>query len=166
MVFGQQSVRALVDLVSLQAYSSLRRSAVMRFLAWHVDYVKAEPSGRGRSHLVEEESKPVRAENALLVFANFEKNDELRQTAVVEKATTEIESIASQLKVTTIVLNPFAHLFAEPSEPAVALGMLKELHAGLAERNFEVQRLAFGIFYELELKAKGHALSRIARSIS
>jgi threonyl-tRNA synthetase len=137
----------------------------MRFLAWHVDYVRAVPVARGRSALVEE-STPVSGENALLVFANFEKSDESHHTEVIDKAISEISSIAAQLKVATIVLNPFAHLFAEPSKPEVAISMLDQLYAGLVKRNFEVQRLAFGMFYELELRAKGHRLSRIARSIS
>jgi threonyl-tRNA synthetase len=137
----------------------------MRFLAWHVDYVRAEPTERGRSGLVEE-ARSVSAENALLVFASFEKSDESGQTAVADKAVAEIASIASQLKVTRIVLNPFAHLFADPSKPQVAMDMLEQLRAGLVSRGFDVQRLAFGMFYELELKAKGHRLSRIARSIS
>ncbi len=137
----------------------------MRFLAWHVDYVRAEPTERGRSALVEE-AKPVKAENALLVFVNFEKNDESHQAEVIEKAASEIASIAGQLKVTAVVLNPFAHLFAEPSRPEVAVDMLGRFCAGLARRGLDVQRLAFGMFYELELKAKGHRLSRIARSIS
>jgi threonyl-tRNA synthetase len=137
----------------------------MRFLAWHVDYVRAEPTERGRSGLAEEPN-PVRAENALLVFANFEKNDESHQSDVTDKTISEIASIANQLKITAIVLNPFAHLFAEPSRPQVAIDMLAQLHTGLVKRNFDVQRLAFGMFYELELKAKGHRLSRIARSIS
>ncbi len=136
----------------------------MRFLAWHVDYVRAEPTERGRSGLVEE-ARSVRAENALLVFA-FEKTDESRQGEVAEKAIAEISTIAGQLKVRAIVLNPFAHLFAEPSRPEVAMDMLDKLRLGLVGKNFEVQRLAFGMFYELELKAKGHRLSRIARSIS
>lgn len=137
----------------------------MRFLAWHVDYVRAEPTERGRSNVVEE-ARPIRAENALLVFANFEKDDESHRTDVVEKAVTEIASIASQLKITAVVLNPFAHLFAEPSRPEVAVEMLEQLHAGLAKKGLEIQRLAFGMFYELELRAKGHRLSRIARSVS
>ncbi len=136
----------------------------MRFLAWHVDYVRAVPTERGRSGLVEE-AKPVSEENALLVFANFEKIDESRQDDVVGKATAEIASIAAQLKVTRIVLNPFAHLFGDPSRPEAAIEMLELIRAGLVGKDFEVQRLAFGMFYELELKAKGHRLSRIARSI-
>lgn len=136
----------------------------MRFLAWHVGYVRANPTEHGRSALVEE-SKPVAAENALLVFANFERDDESHQPEVIEKAVAEISSMAAQLKVKAIVLNPFAHLFAEPSKPEVAVDMLKRLYTGLAEKNLDVQKLAFGMFYELELKAKGHRYSRMARSI-
>ena len=137
----------------------------MRFLAWHVDYVRAEPTERGRSAQVEE-AKPVKAEYALLVFANFVMIDESHHAQVIERATAEIASIAAQLKVTDVVLNPFAHLFAEPSTPEAAVDMLGRIHEGLVGRNLIVQRLAFGMFYELELKAKGHRLSRIARSIS
>lgn len=136
----------------------------MRFLAWHVDYVRATPTEHGRSTLVEE-SKPISAENALLVFANFEKNDEPHQSEVVEKAVAEIGAMAVQLKVGSVVLNPFAHLFAEPSKPDVAVAMLEQVNAGLTKKNLLVQRLAFGMFYELELKAKGHRYSRMARRI-
>ena len=137
----------------------------MRFLAWHVDYVRAEPTERGRSTFVEE-PRAVNARNALLVFASFEKTDEVRQRDIVSKAVDEIGSIAAQLKVTNVVLNPFAHLFAEPSTVEVAAEMLRQVHAGLADRGLDVQRLSFGVFYELELKAKGHRLSRIARTVN
>jgi hypothetical protein len=137
----------------------------MRFLAWHVDYVIAEPTEQGRSTLVEK-PKRVKAENALLVFVNFEKSDESHQIDVIDRAINEITSIAAQLRIKAVVLNPFAHLFAEPSKPQTARDMLDQLHTGLAKKNLDVQRLAFGMFYELELKAKGHRLSRIARSIS
>ena len=137
----------------------------MRFLAWHVDHVRAEPAERGRSALVEE-PRPVSARNALLIFAHFEKSDETRPTDIIERAVNEIASIASQLKVTTIVLNPFAHLFAEPSKPEAAVAMLGQLELGLAGKGFDTQRLSFGVFYELELKAKGHRLSRIARTVN
>lgn len=136
----------------------------MRFLAWHLEYLVATPTEQGRSAIVEQAGQ-VKAENALLVFANFEKNDEARQMEIVNKAVEEIASIAAQLKLDTIVINPFAHLFAEPSRPDVAKSMLDQLYKALSEKGFNVQKLAFGMFYELELKAKGHRLSRIARSI-
>lgn len=137
----------------------------MRFLAWHVEHVSLTPTEKGRSAVVEK-AEPVKAENALLVFANFEKSDEMHQDEVVAKAAAEIASIAAQLKVTSIVLNPFAHLFADPSKPEVAISMLSMLQTQLAQKNLNVQKLAFGMFYEMDLKAKGHRLSRIARNIN
>jgi threonyl-tRNA synthetase len=129
-----------------------------------VERFKATPTEKGRSQIVED-ATTVEAENALLVFANFEKSDEMRQEEIVSKATNEISSIAENLKTKTIVLNPFAHLFAEPSTPESAVSMLKSLEASLVKSNFHVRRLAFGMFYELELRAKGHRFSRIARRI-
>ena len=137
----------------------------MRFLAWHVDYVRARPTERGRSP-VAEEPRAVDAENALFVFASFERGDEANPGDIVEKAAAELGSIAGQVKVRSVVLNPFAHLFGEPSWPEAAVEMLGQLQSRLADRGFDVQRLAFGMFYELELKAKGHRLARVARSIS
>ena len=84
---------------------------------------------------------------------------------IVNKAADEMASIAAQLKINAMVLNPFAHLFAEPSKPEIAKNILDRLYKVLSEKGFNVQKLAFGMFYELELKAKGHRLSRIARSI-
>lgn len=137
----------------------------MRFLAWHVSRIVATPTEKGRSALVEP-AEPVSATNALVIFASFEKSDESHPDDVVDKAATEIASIAEQLKVPSIVLNPFAHLFAVPSEPGPAKSMLEQLYRRLSDRNYQVQRLAFGMFYELELQVKGHRLSRIARSIA
>lgn len=136
----------------------------MRFLAWHVEWFRAVPTEKGRSPIVED-ARTVEAENAILVFANFEKSDESRQSEIVAKASSELSSIANNLKVGTIILNPFAHLFAEPSTPDSAVSMLRALEVSLTANGFRVQRLAFGMFYELELKAKGHRFSRIARRI-
>lgn len=136
----------------------------VRFLAWHVEHFKAVPTERGRSEIVED-ATVVEADNSLLVFANFEKNDESHQSEIVARASAEIASIVRNLKVQSVVLNPFAHLFAEPSSPASAVSMLKALEESLATNGIQVKRLAFGMFYELDIKAKGHRFSRIARRI-
>ncbi|MEM3883703.1 Threonine--tRNA ligase [Candidatus Micrarchaeum sp.] len=135
----------------------------MRFMCWHVDYVKAEPKGAGRSGVIEQGS-PIDAGESLLIFANFEKKDELSKQNTVDAVTFEIQKIAAQLKVGTIVLNPFAHLFGDNASPQESAIMLSMLEKSLLDRNFTVKKMSFGIFYELELKAKGHPLSRISRS--
>ncbi len=141
-----------------------RHSDGVRFMCWHVERFKAVPTEGGRSSLLED-GKPVESGEALLIFVSFEKADEPRMVDVVDRAVNEIQAIAAQLGVYSVVLNPFAHMFGELSSPSAAAKMLDMLSERLADRKFSVQRLAFGRFYEMELKAKGHKLARISRAI-
>jgi len=138
----------------------------MRFLAWHVDRFECRITERGRSPLVEEYDEPVTvAEEALLVLASVEKEDESAPERVAAKAVAEIAVHAANLKVQTVVLHPFAHLFGQLSRPAVAVQVLKMMEKGLRAQGLAVVRTPFGWFNTLDIKAKGHPLSRIARSI-
>ncbi|MEM3228235.1 MAG: threonyl-tRNA synthetase editing domain-containing protein [Candidatus Micrarchaeaceae archaeon] len=136
-----------------------------RFMAWHVKYFKAYPKERGRSDLIEEANE-VSVGNALLVFLSFEKSDTSKPVEIVDRTSDEIIRICTNLGIGTIVLNPFAHLFGDLANAQDASRMLNDLYKKLKDRNFEVHKLAFGIFYEIELKAEGHKLSRISRIIS
>ncbi len=139
----------------------------MRFLSFHVDYFWYHVTQKGRSKVVEgitEANQECRVEDALVLFISMEKQDE-GNPKVIDNAVTEIGKISDQLKVHTIVLNPFAHLFGELSSLEYAQRALVELAQKLETRNFYVVRIPFGWFNELEMKAKGHPLSRIARII-
>jgi hypothetical protein len=139
----------------------------MRFLAWHVDYFKCRITERGRSPLVEEYDDPeTTAENALLVLASVEKGDEVAPQAVARRAAAEIAAHAASLKVQTIILHPFAHLFGRLSRPSVAVQVLQAIEVGLRARRLAVIRTPFGWFNTLDIRAKGHPLSRVARIIS
>ncbi len=139
----------------------------MRFLAWHVDYFKCRITERGRSPLVEEYDDPETvAEDALLVLASVEKGDEAAPETVAERATAEIAAHAANLKVQTIVLHPFAHLFGQLSRPATAVRVLHKVEEGLRARGLAVTRTPFGWFNTLDIRAKGHPLSRVARTVS
>jgi threonyl-tRNA synthetase len=138
----------------------------MRYLAWHVDYFQCRITERGRSPLVEEYDDPETvAEEALLILASVEKADEAAPGRVATRAVEEIASHAARLKVGTVVLHPFAHLFGELCRPAVAVQVLKAVEDGLHAKGLAVQRTPFGWFNTLEIRAKGHPLSRIARTI-
>jgi len=139
----------------------------MRFLAWHVDYFKCSITERGRSPLVEEYDDPETvAENALLVLASVEKGDEAAPEVVAERATAEIAAHAASLKVGAVVLHPFAHLFGQLSRPATAVRVLQMVEQGLRARGLVVTRTPFGWFNTLDIRAKGHPLSRVARMVS
>jgi hypothetical protein len=139
----------------------------VRFLAWHVDYFKCHITERGRSSLVEEYDDPETvAENALLVLVSVEKGDEAVPETVAERAAAEIVTHAANLKVQTVVLHPFAHLFGQLSQPATAVRVLQMVEERLRASGLVVIRTPFGWFNALEIRAKGHPLSRVARMVS
>lgn len=137
----------------------------MRLLIWHVDAFVAEPTERGRSRVADAEPKPVNLAEGMVVFAAAEKADEGDPSGAAERGARAIEDVARQLGATSIVLHSFAHLFTELSSPAVARAILDETQALLESRDYTVQQSAFGWFNRLEMRAKGHPLSRVARQV-
>jgi threonyl-tRNA synthetase len=137
----------------------------MRMLIWHVDAFAAEPTERGRSKLADETPQAVRVEEALVVFAASEKSDEPEPEAVAERAVAAVIDVARRLGEQTIVLHSFAHLFVELSTPATAKEILDKMQAALETQGYSVQQSAFGWFNRLEMRAKGHPLSRVARQV-
>jgi threonyl-tRNA synthetase len=139
----------------------------MRFLSFHCDYFKYKATKRSRSKIFEElteENRENGFENVIALYISVEKRDEDNSEFIL-KAIIEIEKIANQLKVSNIIVLSFAHLFGELSNPEFGLKALKDLEKKLIENGFNVLRPPFGWFNELELKAKGHPLSRISRKI-
>lgn len=138
----------------------------MRFLAIHVDYFCSTVTEKGRSRLREPFDDPAtRVDEALVVLTSVEKGDEVAPDRVAELATEEISRLAANLKVDTVVLHSFAHLFAELSAPEVAVQVIKAVESGLRARGLTAIRPPFGWFNTLEIRAKGHPLSRVARII-
>jgi threonyl-tRNA synthetase len=139
----------------------------MRFLSFHVDYFGHKVTKKGRSKIIEEiseENKENYSENALVLFISMEKQDEAKN-GIIEKGINEIEKITRQLKVSNIVIIPFAHLFGQLSSLEYAYESFKKIESILNSRDYSVLRLPFGWFNELEIKAKGHPLSRISRIV-
>ena len=139
----------------------------MRFLSFHCEYFKYKATKRSRSKIFEEltsENTENELQNVIVLFISIEKQDENRQD-FIEKSIREIGKIINQLKVANIVLLSFAHLFGQLSSPEFGLKALKKLEDLLTEKDLTVIRPPFGWFNELEMKAKGHPLSRISRII-
>ena len=141
---------------------------IVRMLMFHVDDFSSTITEKGRSKIVEDcdPDRTIRSAESLLILTSVEKQDEPNPGEISEKAADEIAKLAHQLKVNTIVLHPFAHLFSDLSRPKVAMETLKLVEGELARRGFEVIRTPFGWFNTIDLKAKGHPLSRVARTVS
>ncbi|MFX1456009.1 MAG: threonyl-tRNA synthetase editing domain-containing protein [Promethearchaeota archaeon] len=139
----------------------------MRFLSFHVDYFRHKVTKKGRSKIIEEiseENKENQVENALVLFVSMEKQDEAKDD-IIKKGINEIEKITKQLKIINVVIVPFAHLFGQLSSLEYAFESFKKIESMLKLKNYTVLRLPFGWFNELEMKAKGHPLSRISRIV-
>jgi hypothetical protein len=137
----------------------------MRLLIWHVNGFVAEPTERGRSSVADAEPQAVRVDDALVVFAAAEKKDEFEPEAVAGRAAAAITQVAKQLGTRAIVLHSFAHLFVELSTPEIAREILNATQAGLEREGYNVGQTAFGWFNRLDMQAKGHPLSRVARQV-
>ena len=86
--------------------------------------------------------------------------------AIARRAGAEIVKLATQLIVTTVVLHPFVHLFAELSTPAVAIDVLSRTQHALSAASLWMYRTLFGWFNTLRIDAKGHPIARIARMVN
>ena len=139
----------------------------MRMLILHVDYFRSEITEKGRSPLVEPFGERVtELHDGLLVLASVEKSDEGRETEIGEKAAAQLIDLAGRVGARRILLHSFAHLFAELATPSAAVATLQGTEAALRNAGYDVVRTPFGWFNTLELKAKGHRLSRVARTVS
>jgi threonyl-tRNA synthetase len=104
-------------------------------------------------------------EQGLLVLTSVEAGDESGLDRVTDGATAEIARLVDQLKVDEVMVLPFAHLFAEPADPQIALSIIDGVVGQLREKGLRVERPPFGWFHTWDLKAKGHPLSRVARTV-
>jgi threonyl-tRNA synthetase len=138
----------------------------MRFLVIHVNSFCCTITTKGRSRVFEPYDDPVtRVDEALVVLASVEQGDEGAPERVAERAAAEIRQLATQLKVSAVVVHPFAHLFGELSAPEVAIEVLQHTHDALLDAGLDSRRTPFGWFNTLQIDAKGHPISRVARVV-
>ena len=138
----------------------------MRLLVLHVDrfaYTVTEPSRSPLREPVEQRTHAVA--NALVALASVEREDEAEAAATADAAAVELTTLARRLGVTALVLHPFAHLFGEPSTPAMAVEVLDGVKERLLAAGLQVHRSPFGWFTSWDLQAKGHPISRVARIV-
>lgn len=139
----------------------------MRFLILHVNSFRCAITEKGRSKVYEPYDDPVtQVEDALIVLSSVERGDDVAPEVVAARASAEIAKLAAQLKVTTVVLHPFAHLFAELGPPEVAVEVLTRTQQCLLTAGLRALRTPFGWFNALQIDAKGHPLSRVARIVT
>ncbi len=130
----------------------------MRILAIHADHMSYK-ANRKAKFAEEIASREGAMEDCVVLLSSVEKLDEVNPHLVTQAAKVSVIQWLAKLKVTRVMIFPFAHLTSTLSSPEVALTVLKSLEAGLKEAGVEVRRAPFGWYKEYDIKSKGHPLA-------
>ncbi len=137
----------------------------MKILSIHAD--KISYKAKMKTKIAEPTDKREDAmEQCMVFFSCVEKQDETNPRKVVEAAKESIIKRLDQVKVSDMMIFPYAHLAPALGSPDVALWILKELESALSAEGYNVNRAPFGWYKEFELKAKGHPMAEQCLSIS
>ncbi len=137
----------------------------MKLLLIHSDYIEYEVKDKAIKNPEETDVKSGRLEEALTAFTAVEQIDEKSPKKAVKQAVSEIEKIASQLKIKNIMLYPYAHLSSNLANPKKAQEILIEIEYELKNKHFSVKRSPFGWYKSFKISCKGHPLSELSREI-
>lgn len=140
----------------------------MKLLFLHADYLAYEakkPALKSPPPLDPAEAKG-RADEVLAVLYSVEASDEADLPGVVEKALAEVAKVQSQVKAERVLLYPYAHLSQSLARPAEAqkAGTLFRQRA-TETLGVPVSAAPFGYYKAFEIKAKGHPLAELSRSV-
>ena len=139
----------------------------MRLLLWHcerLEYSDKSPSTRpiGIGQQLGPKMTGV-FDNTIAAFTCVEVDDD---DQVVVQAGDSIVALAHQLKNSTVVIVPFAHLSKRLAPPDVATSLLEDLETTLRNQKLRVQRTSFGYHkdFALSFRSCGHPGSVAFRS--
>ena len=106
-----------------------------------------------------------RMEECVVLFCCVEKLDEKNPDQVVRGASSGVLVRLGKLKVSRVLIYPFAHLASSLGQPGIALDILKGLETTLINSSIEVKKAPFGWYKEFEIRGKGHPLADLSMTI-
>jgi len=137
----------------------------MKLLLIHADYLEWQVTKKAVRNPEETSLEVQRTEEPLVVFAAAEKADEKAPDKVAAEAVKAIIEVKNQVKPRNLVVYPYAHLSSDLASPGVALKILKIIERELA-KVAPTKRAPFGWYKRFTLKAKGHPLAELSKTIS
>jgi len=137
----------------------------VKILLIHSDYLEFE--AKQKTKIAEDtDILQGKMDECLTAFMAVEKEDEENPENVIKNTVNEIIKTAENLKVSNIVVYPYAHLSSDLSSPKVAKDVLKGIEEDLKEKNYNVLRAPFGWYKAFKISCKGHPLSELSRKIT
>ncbi len=138
----------------------------MRILFIHADFMEYEVKEKTKdAQPIADEMKKGRMEEALVCFITVEEKDEEDIGTTAKAAASEIVDVAKIVKVTRMVLYPYAHLSSSIAKPAIARELLGHITESLRDGGYEVMSSPFGYYKSFTISCKGHPLSELSREI-
>ena len=135
----------------------------MRILQLHSDFIEYKPIEKEGKVVEEAEKKWQRFEELLVLFTCVEAGDD---ETVGKKAIDEIQHTLGTLKVSRILIYPYAHLSSNLAKSADALKILKAMEAYAKEVGIETYRSPFGWNKQFSIAIKGHPLAEALKVIT
>jgi threonyl-tRNA synthetase len=144
-----------------------RYRQAMKLLLIHSDYLEytVTQAVKGIAEEIDDDHKAGRVENTLVVFNAVEKGDLAGLEELLDKVEKEVTSTTEALKVTNVVLYPYAHLSSDLAPPSEAIPVVKAMEERIRATGLEVMRSPFGWYKSFKLSCKGHPLSELSREI-
>lgn len=139
----------------------------MRILLIHADSIEFETKQPTKAaEEIPLEKKSGRFEEALVVFAAAEEEDEGAVPVVAKNTAKEIADVFNQVKAQRVVIYPYAHLSQSLASPKVAVKLLDSIRDELQSLGLEAHRLPFGWYKAFKISCKGHPLSELSRQVT
>jgi threonyl-tRNA synthetase len=138
----------------------------MKIITLHCDYIKfkaLKKAVKDAEELPDKDEKEIK--ECLVVLTAVEKGD---SPETLNQLIEAIEKTAKEVKTSSIVLYPYAHLSSNLAPPKVAQEYLQNAESLLKKnKSFKsVVRAPFGYYKSFELKVKGHPLSELSKTFS
>ena len=125
-------------------------------------YKAVQPAIKDREEIGENNASGEYS-NVLVVLTSVESED---NEAVVDKAVNELLEVTDQVKPSSILLYPYAHLSQDLAPPHKALEIMRIFEEKLRiKTSLNVYRAPFGWYKEFTLECYGHPLSELSKTI-
>jgi threonyl-tRNA synthetase len=133
----------------------------MRILQLHADFIEFLPIQKEVSEAEESDRQLQRYEEIVVVFTAIEKED---TDSVAQEAIDSIKSFLDKLKVTRLLIYPYAHLSSNLASPHTARKLIETLENYATSTGLYVVRAPFGWNKQFTISVKGHPLAEQART--
>ena len=133
----------------------------MRILQLHSDFIEFLPIQKEVSEAEESDKQLQRFEEIVVVFTAIEKGD---TDSVAQEAVDSIKSFLEKLKVTRLLIYPYAHLSSDLAPPRTARNIIESLENYAKNAGLQVVRAPFGWNKQFTISVKGHPLAEQSRA--